>query len=304
MEEVDLSVEIGGVKFENPIFVASGTFGYGNELLGKVNVERLGAIVTKGITVEPREGNPPPRLTETPCGLLNSIGLENVGLNAFLEEKLPRLAEIGIPIVVNIEGSTIEEYETLAERLDRESSVTALELNVSCPNVERGGIEFGKNPKVLEELVFRVKRRIKKPVWVKLTPNWVDVVEEGLAAQRGGADAVTAINTLYGMAVDVRSRRFKLFTKSGGLSGPAIHPVALYTVYSLVDVLEIPVIGCGGIHDADSALSFIMVGAHAVQVGTASFLNPTVSIQIVEGIKKYLIEEGFGSLEEIRGILS
>lgn len=300
---VDLSVQIGGVRFKNPIFVAAGTFGYGTELKDELPIYRLGAIVTKSLTLEPLKGNPPPRIWETPCGLLNSIGLENIGVERFLEEKLPELKEIGAPIVVSIAGTDEYEYERLAEVLDGYKEISSLEVNVSCPNVKKGGIEIGRNPRMLRGLVKKIKGRTKKPLWVKITPNFVDVIEEARAAIDGGADALTASNTFLGMAIDVEKREFRLNTKSGGLSGPAIHPMSLYIVYLLAQNFSVPIIASGGASDIESTLDFVFVGARAVQIGTASFSNPRAPLDILQGIEDFMGKNGISSLEEIRGLM-
>jgi dihydroorotate dehydrogenase (NAD+) catalytic subunit len=296
-----LNIRLGPLSLNNPVLVASGTYGYGDEFIEILPLERLGGIVTKGITLKPKEGNPPPRLHETPCGLLNCIGLENIGFEKFIKEKLPLLEKIGTALVVNVNGETIREFEELVERIDEIPRIDAVEINVSCPNVEKGGIEFGRNIELLESLISSLRSRTKKSLWVKLTPNFVDIVEEAKAAENGGADAVTVMNTLIGTDVDILERRFVLSRPHGGLSGPAILPVALSAVYRVSKSLKIPVIGVGGITDWVSALKFIMVGATAVQVGTANFLNPRTPFEIIDGIEKYMEREGIRDISEIRG---
>ncbi len=299
----DLSVEITGIRFKNPIFVASGTFGYGLELKDSIPVDKIGAIVTKGLTINPKIGNPPPRLVETPCGLINSIGLENIGIREFVEKKLPDLKKLGVRIVANISGDSEWDYFEAVEIADDADGIDAIELNVSCPNVEKGGMEFGRNVKMLEELVSGVRRRTGKPLWVKITPNFVDIVDEARAAVNGGADAISAINTLLGMHVDVQKKSFTIKRKFGGLSGPAIRPIALYVVWKLVNSIDVPVIGIGGIDSLDAALQFFMVGARAVQIGTANFVDPLTSIKIVSELNDYLDKNGYGSIQNIVGIL-
>jgi len=281
--------------------VASGTFGYGTELKDELPIQKLGAIVTKGLTLEPLKGNPPPRIWETPCGLLNSIGLENIGVKRFIDEKLPELREIGVPIVVNVAGSDLKEYLEIVELLNDYREISSLELNVSCPNVKRGGMEFGRDPKTLRVLVEEVRKKTKKPLWVKLTPNFVDILEEAKAAIDGGADALTASNTYLGMAVDIEKREFRLKSRTGGLSGPAIHPIALYVVYLLARHFPVPIIASGGAFDVETTLDFILVGASAVQIGTASFSNPMAAFEILEGIEDYLKKRRIRSLDELRG---
>ncbi len=299
----DLSVEIAGIRFRNPIFVASGTFGYGLELIDSVQVENIGAIVTKGLTINPKVGNPPPRLVETPCGLINSIGLENIGIRDFVKDKLPRLKELGVHVVVNISGDSERDYFDAVEIADDAEGIDAIELNVSCPNVEKGGMEFGRNPLMLEKLVEGVRRRTKKPLWVKITPNFVDIVEEAKAAVNGGADVISAINTLLGMHVDIHNKSFTIPRKFGGLSGPAIRPFALYVVWQLVKSVDVPVVGIGGIDSVDAAIQFLMVGARAVQIGTANFIDPGISVKIASELGEYLDRHGYRSVENIIGIL-
>lgn len=299
----DLSIEIAGVEFKNPVFVASGTFGYGLELIDTLPVGSLGAIVTKGLTINPKEGNPPQRLVETPCGLINSIGLENIGIIEFIKSKLPDLRKLGTKIIVNISGDSERDYFEAVEIADGTEGIDVIELNVSCPNVEKGGMEFGRNPQMLENLVSGVRERTRKSLWVKITPNFVDIVEEARAAVNGGADAISAINTLLGMHVDVRSGKFTIHRKFGGLSGPAIRPVALYVVWKLVQSVEVPVIAIGGIDSLDAALQFLFVGAKAIQIGTANFVDPRTPFRIIKELKEYLESNEYQSISEITGIL-
>lgn len=278
---MDLSVTIGEARFPNPIMVASGTFGYAREMENVLDLRRVGAIVPKTITLHPRKGNPPPRTAETPAGLLNSIGLDNDGVDAFLARHMPYLAEIGTPIVVSIAGKTVDEFAELAQRLDGHPGITALELNVSCPNVS-GGVDFGADARMCHRVVRAVRGKTELPIFVKLTPNVTDIVQVGLAAQEAGADALTAINTCLGMAVDWRRRVPRLGNVLGGLSGPAIKPIALRAVYQLKQAVSIPIIGVGGIATVDDCMEFFVVGAAAVQVGTASFYRPTAVIDILD----------------------
>ncbi len=301
--KADLSVELGRIKLRNPVLTASGTFGYGEEYNGLVDFSRLGGIITKAITLEPRRGNPPPRITETVGGMLNSIGLANCGVEAFTEEKMPFLREIDTAVIVNVAGSTFSEYEEVARKLDKCEGIDALELNVSCPNVKEGGMSFGVQPESLFEVVRRVKVVTDLPIIVKLTPNVTDIASMALVAQKSGADAVSLINTLVGMTIDVEKREPKLASTTGGLSGPAIKPVALAMVWKVASKLNIPVIGIGGIFSYMDALEFLIAGASAIQVGTANFVNPGASVEISDGIGNYLEEKNCGSVREIVGSL-
>jgi len=296
---VDLSVRIASLTLKNPVLVASGTFGLGDELRQILPLSELGGIVTKGLTLEPRAGNPPPRLKETPSGLLNSVGLENIGLEAFLKEKLPALGELDVPIIVNVAGFSISEYEKMVEVLGDTPGVAALEVNLSCPNVESGGMTMGQDPKVVYELTESLRKRTSKPLWVKLTPNFCNILETSKAAQDGGADAVTLINTLLGTAIDVEKRKYILGNRFGGLSGPAIRPFALACVGKAREIISIPIIGVGGITDTESALEFLIAGAACVQVGTANLIDPRTPFRIIEGIRQYLERHGLRSLHEL-----
>lgn len=302
-EKIDLSVKIGPLRLANPVLTASGTFGYGREFSDYLNLEQLGGVVVKGISLEPRAGNPPPRVVETPCGMLNAIGLENVGVNAFLRDKLPWLRGAGAPVVVNILGNRVEEYAELAARLDGVEGVAALEVNISCPNVKEGGVAFGTDPAMAAAVTRAVRAATKLPIIIKLSPNVTDIQLMARAVEEEGADAVSLINTLLGMAIDLRSRRPKLANVVGGLSGPAIKPVALRMVWQVAAAVKIPVIGIGGIMSATDALEFIVAGAHAIEVGTANFVNPGVTGEIVAGIRHYLGQEKLNSLAEVRGSL-
>jgi len=301
---MDLSVNIGPLRLKNPVLTASGTFGYGLEYAGLVDLNRLGGIVVKGLSLEPHRGNPPPRITETPAGMLNAIGLQNIGLEVFIKQKLPQLAKFDTAVVVNIWGETVADYVRLAEKLGREKGVAALELNVSCPNKEGRVMCLGQSPDATAELVRAVKKACGLPIWVKLTPNVTDPSQVALAAESAGADAVSLINTLKGMAIDPQTRKPLLANLTGGLSGPAIKPVALSMVYETARKVKVPVVGIGGITTGLDAAEFIIAGATAVQVGTANFVNPRASIEVVEGLEEYCREQGIESIGELRGSLS
>jgi dihydroorotate dehydrogenase (NAD+) catalytic subunit len=300
---VDLSVEIGGLALRNPVLVASGTFGFGDELEDVLPLDRLGGIVTKGITPNPRVGNPPPRLVETPSGLLNSVGLENIGLHAFLRDKLPVLRTIDAPIVVNVAGETEDDYREMVDALEEADGVSAMEINLSCPNVDRGGMILGSDPDTVRKLTRSLRDRTGKPLIVKLTPNFCNILETSRAAQDGGADAVTLINTPLGTALDTETRTFRLGNRFGGLSGPAIRPFALACVAKTREVLSIPIIGVGGITDPDSALQFLLAGATCIQIGTANFLDPRIPLLVVEGIEAYLNDHRIESIRNIIGFV-
>jgi len=300
---VDLSVRIGDVELANPVIVASGTFGYGAEFAEIIDLNKLGGIVVKGLSLHVERGNPTPRIVETPGGMLNSIGLQNVGADAFLEEKLPFLRRFDTAVIANIWGRTIEEYVGVAERLDGADGLTALELNISCPNIKEGGISFGTDPHQTEAVTRAVREASKLPLWVKLTPGVTDIGELARAAEAGGADALSVINTLRGMTVDVASRRPTLASTFGGLSGPAILPVALYMVFETRRASGLPILGIGGIGGLAEALQFFIVGASAVQVGTANFYDPTVSERLVDELAVWCAEQGFSSIEELVGTL-
>ena len=280
---------------------ASGTFGYGTEDDHPFDIQRLGAIVCKGTTLEPRDGNPQPRLAETASGLLNSIGLQNIGVKALIKEKAPIWASWRVPVIVNIAGETIDQYAQLAGHLDGVAGISALEVNISCPNVKSGGAEFGASPKSAAEVTLSVRKATSLPVLVKLTPNTDDIAKVAAAVADAGADAVSLINTLRGIAIDVTSRKPLLGNIIGGLSGPAIKPVALYMVYEVAGAVEIPVVGCGGIATAGNAIEFLMAGASAIQIGTASFNNPRAPLDILEGIEQFMQREGIKDITELIG---
>lgn len=301
---VNLTTHIGGgLILRNPVMTASGTFGYGREFSDFVNLQGLGAIVIKGISLLPRGGNPPPRIVETAGGMLNAIGLENVGVEGFIRDKLPFLRGIGTPVVVNILGDSLDDYANLAEMLNDIEGISALEVNISCPNVKRGGVAFGTDPEMVRAVTKVVKSQTSLPVIIKLSPNVTDITVTARAAEEGGADAVSLINTLIGMAIDHRSRTPRLANVVGGLSGPAIKPVALRMVWQTAQAVKIPVIGIGGIMNAADALEFLIAGAAAVQIGTANLVNPDTTERVVEGITSYLQESGCSSLQEIIGSL-
>ena len=298
-DEIDLRVTIGSLELRNPVMTASGTFGYAREFESFVNLCRLGAVVVKGISLQPRSGNPPPRIVETACGMLNAIGLENVGVDRFISDKMPYLSALGVPVVVNILGDSVEEYRRLAEHLAGVEGIAAIEVNISCPNVKKGGVAFGTDPQMAAAVTATVKERCQVPVIVKLSPNVTDVTVVARAVQEAGADAVSLINTLIGMAIDLKSRRPRLANIIGGLSGPAIKPVALRMVYQVAQVLTIPIIGIGGIATAEDALEFMLAGASAVQIGTANFVNPRASEDVVDGITAYVREQQLGSVRDL-----
>ena len=282
---------------------ASGTFGYGEEYAPYVDLSRLGAIVVKGLSLKPRMGNPPPRIVETPCGMLNAVGLQNVGVNAFIREKLPFLAQFDLPVIANIFGESVEEYVKVAEILSQASGVHGLEVNISCPNVKKGGIAFGANPDMAADVTRRVKASTDLPVIVKLTPNVTDIAEIAESVEAAGADAISLINTITGMSVDIERRVPHLRNITGGLSGPAIKPVALRMVWQVIQRVSVPVIGLGGIMTARDALEFLIVGARAVQVGTAHFIHPHAAIDILEGIEDYLEQHQFDDINQLIGTL-
>ncbi len=299
----DLSVRIGNLTLKNPVISASGTFGYGLEFAPFYDISRLGAVVVKGLSLAPTAGNPPGRIVETAAGMLNAIGLQNIGVERFVADVVPRLEDAGAAYVANIYGRTAEEYEAVAERLSTVASLGAIEVNASCPNVKQGGMAFGATAEGIAGLTARVRKRTAKPLWVKLSPNVADIAGIAAAAEDAGADAVSLINTLVGMAVDHRTRRPRLANVTGGLSGPAIKPVALRMVWETARRVRIPVIGIGGIQSAADALEFLLVGAAAIQVGTANFRNPRTCVEIVEGIAAFLAEQRIASVAGYRGSL-
>ncbi|MBI5021108.1 MAG: dihydroorotate dehydrogenase [Ignavibacteriales bacterium] len=300
---VDTTVNIGSLKLKNPVVVASGTFGYGDEVLDLVNVSLLGGIVTKSLTLKPRDGNPPPRIVETASGMLNSIGLANIGVKKFIEDKIHLLRKLDTSIIVNIAGNTIEEYEELIILLEDHAGIDAYEINVSCPNVKEGGLAFGTKCDTTAEITRRVRKLTKKPIIVKLTPNVTRIAEFAVAVEGEGADAVSVINTLVGLTVDVKTQKPKLSTVTGGLSGPAIKPVALAKVYEVYKSVKIPIIGLGGIMNWSDAVEFMLVGARAVQVGTANFIDPAVGLKIADGIEQYCADRKLAQVVDLVGAL-
>lgn len=299
----DLRVRLGPLTLANPVMVASGTFGYGEEYADFVDLTRLGAVVVKGISLEPRAGNPPPRIVETPSGMINAIGLENVGIDKFLEEKLPALQSRRVPVIVNILGNTADQYVELASRLDGIAGIAALELNISCPNVKEGGMAFGADPAMAGHLVEKVRRATRLPLITKLTPNVTSIAAVAKAVEAAGTDIVSCINTVSALAVDAFSRRPKLANLVGGLSGPAIKPIALRCVYETVQSVRCPVIGIGGIASAVDAMEFLLVGARAIQVGTTNFVRPTATMEILEGMERVLRFLGLSRIEDYIGTL-
>lgn len=297
----DLSVTLGNLKLQNPVMPASGCFGYGEEYAPFFNLRRLGAIVVKGTTAEPCAGNPPPRVIETPAGMLNAIGLQNPGAEA-AREKIRKLGPLGVPVVVNVSGHSTAQYRKVIEVMDDEETVAAYEINISCPNVKAGGLVFGTDPTVAGDLVRELRTATKKPLIIKLSPNVTDITAIARAAEAAGADALSLINTLLGMAVDADKRQPVLANLTGGLSGPAVKPVALRMVWQVTEAVDIPVIGMGGISSARDAVEFMLAGASAVAVGAANFTNPLVCPEVVDGIREYLMQHGFSTVGEIVGL--
>jgi len=301
---VNLGVSIGNLQFKNPVITASGTFGNGSEFDDFIDVSRLGGIILKGTTMEPREGNPYPRMAETPSGMLNAVGLQNKGIDFFEKNIYPVVSQYDTNVIVNINGSYIEDYIALAARINNLEKIHAIELNISCPNVKMGGMAFGTNPVSAREVIKAVRAVYSKTLIVKLSPNVTDIVDFARISEEEGADSISLINTLLGMAVNIKSMKPSLSTITGGLSGPAVKPVALRMVWQAAKAVKIPVIGIGGIMSADDAIEFILAGASAIQVGTASFIDTQVSIRILEGIGLYLSGRGFTDIKEITGLLS
>ncbi len=299
--EVNMEVNLGGIALANPVTVASGTFGYGREYEAYVDLARLGAIIVKGTTLEPRAGNPTPRIIETPAGMLNAVGLQNPGVDVFIQEHLPYLREKQATVIVNIAGNTVEEYARLTAILDKQDGIAGLEVNISCPNVEKGGLQFGTDPNTAAGVVAAVRQNTSLPVIVKLSPNVTDVVAIARAVVEAGADALSLINTLLGMAIDIETRRPVLANIFGGLSGPAIKPVALRMVYQVAREVEVPIMGVGGIVNWQDALEFILAGATAVSIGTGNFINPGISEQIIDDLENYLVQQGIRDIRQLIG---
>lgn len=303
---MNLSVQLApknehGLLLANPVMTASGTFGYGTEYQHLFDIQRLGAIVSKGTTLKPREGNPQPRLAETPSGVLNSIGLQNIGIEAVIRDKAPVWAGWTVPVMVNIVGIRVGDYVQLAGELDGVAGISGIEVNIGCPNIKAGGAEFGANPELAAEVTAAVKAATSLPIVVKLTPNTGDIAGVARAVAGAGADAISLINTPKGMVIDIDKRRPLLGNIFGGLSGPAIKPIALYMVYAVAGTVDVPVVGCGGITTASDALEFIMAGASAIQVGTANFTNPRAPLDVLEGIEQFMKKEGIEDIAELIG---
>jgi len=297
---MNTSVTIAGITFQNPVTTASGTFGSGIEYSEYVDLSRLGAVTTKGVSSIPWQGNATPRIAETYGGMLNAIGLQNPGVDVFIKRDIPFLRKYNTKIIVNVVGKTTEEYCDVVERL-ADCDIDMLEINISCPNVKEGGIAFGQDPKCIEEITSELKKRAKQPIVMKLSPNVTDIAEMARAAEAGGADALSLINTITGMKIDIHRKAFLLANKTGGLSGPAIKPVAVRMVYQVANAVKLPIIGMGGVMNADDALEFIMAGASMVAVGTANFINPTVTMEVVDGIEAYMKQYGIEDIHQLIG---
>jgi dihydroorotate dehydrogenase (NAD+) catalytic subunit len=298
----DLSVKIGRITLKNPVIVASGTFGFGEEYEDFFDLSRLGAIITKGISLKPMEGNPPPRIFETEGGIINSIGLQNPGFQDFVKDKLPFYKRMKSPLIINFFGNTQKEYIELARRFDEVPDISGLEMNISCPNIRKGGIVFGSNPQMAYRLVHQVRKSTKLTLIVKLSPNVTDIALMAKSAEEGGADAVSLVNTFRAMAINIYSRKPELGNIIGGLSGPAIKPIALRMVWEASQAVKIPVIGMGGIMKAEDAIEFILVGAYAVQIGSANLVNPRTAIEVIDGIEKYLVKNRITCIEKLTGL--
>ena len=300
---VNLAVKIGSLELKNPVLTASGTFGYGLEYADFMDLERLGGFIVKGTTLEPRQGNPYPRMAETPSGMLNAVGLQNKGVEHFISETYPLLKDLDTEVMVNVSGASVDQYAATAERLSDLSGIHAIELNISCPNVKQGGMAFGTSTEGAASVVKAVRKVWPGHLMVKLSPNVTSITDIALAVESEGADSVSLINTLLGMAVDVERRKPILSTVTGGLSGPAVRPVAVRMVWQVAKAVSIPVVGLGGITDARGALEFIMAGATAVQIGTANFIDPTTCIKVIEGLEDYCSRHGVNDISELRGII-
>ena len=299
----DLNVKIGELQMKNPVMTASGTFGYGEEFTDFIDIARIGSIIVKGTTLHKREGNPYPRMAETPSGMLNAVGLQNKGVKYFAEHIYPCIKDVDTNIIVNVSGSAIDDYVKTAEIINELDKISAIELNISCPNVKQGGMAFGISAQGAEEVVKAVRSVYKKSLMVKLSPNVTDITEIARAVESAGADSISLINTLLGMAVDAERRRPVLSTITGGLSGPAVKPIALRMVWQVAQSVKVPVIGMGGIMNWKDAVEFMLAGASAVQIGTANFIDPAVTVKVIDGIEAYLKRHGFSSVKEIIGAL-
>lgn len=299
---MNMSVNIAGVEWKNPVTVASGTFGSGTEFSEFVDLNRLGAVTTKGVANVPWPGNPTPRVAEVYGGMMNAIGLQNPGIDLFCERDIPFLRQYDTKVIVNVCGKSKENYCEVVERLADED-VDMLEINISCPNVKEGGIAFGQNPKAAEEITKAVKKYAKQPVIMKLSPNVTDITEMARAVEAGGADAVSLINTLTGMKIDINRKTFAIANKTGGVSGPIVHPIAVRMVYQVAQAVNIPIIGMGGIASAEDAIEFILAGASAVSIGTSNFHNPAITLEVIDGIEAYMRKNGFESVKDMVGIV-
>ena len=299
----DLKVNIGALKLKNPVLTASGTFGYGEEFADFVDLTRLGGFIVKGTTLHPREGNPYPRMAETPMGMLNAVGLQNKGVHYFVEHIYPRLKDLDTNVIVNVSGSSVEDYCETAAIINELENIPAIELNISCPNVKHGGMTFGVHPEAAAEVVSAVRSAYHKTLIVKLTPNVTDITEIAKAVEGAGADSISLINTMLGMAIDAERRKPLLSTVTGGLSGPCVKPVALRMVWQVAKVVKVPVVGLGGIMNATDAIEFLLAGATAIELGTANFIDPAITVKVVDGINDYLDRHGFKSVQEIIGAL-
>ena len=300
---VQLNTKIGSLELKNPVMTASGTFGYGTEYADFMDISRLGAIIVKGTTLNPRQGNPYPRMAETPSGMLNAVGLQNKGVDYFVDHIYPEVRKIGTAIIVNVSGSCIDDYVQTASIINTLEDIPAIELNISCPNVKQGGMAFGVNPESAAQVVSAVRKAYDKTLIVKLSPNVTDITEIARAVEGAGADSVSLINTMLGMAIDAEKRKPILSTITGGMSGPAVKPVALRMVWQTAKAVKIPVIGLGGICSATDAVEFLLAGASAIQIGTANFIDPSISEKVVDGIVEYLQRHNFNSVQEIIGAL-
>lgn len=298
--EIDLKVDVGKIELKNPLLLASGCAGYGLEFDDFFDVSKVGGVCLKGLSINESKGNNPPRIWETPSGMMNAIGLQNIGIKNFLKEKAPHLRKIDTVFVANFYGHKVEEYVEAAKMLDDEECIKALEMNISCPNISVGGIQFGVDPLLVHKVVSEVRKETKKPLWVKLTPSG-NIKETAKSAFEAGADALVAINTIPAMAIDTEKMDFRIFNKVGGLSGPAIHPIAVKMVFDVVSEVPIPIIGCGGVEKGSDGIEFLLLGARAFQVGTALFYNPKAPLDIINELKEYLKRKGFNSIKEIIG---
>ena len=299
----DLKVNIGALKLKNPVLTASGTFGYGEEFADFIDLTRLGGFIVKGTTLHPREGNPYPRMAETPMGMLNAVGLQNKGVHYFVEHIYPRLKDLDTNVIVNVSGSSVEDYSETAAIINELDNIPAIELNISCPNVKHGGMTFGVHPEAAAEVVSAVRKAYHKTLIVKLTPNVTDITEIAKAVEGAGADSISLINTMLGMAIDAERRKPLLSTITGGLSGPCVKPVALRMVWQVTKAVKVPVVGLGGIMNATDAIEFMLAGATAIELGTANFIDPAITVKVVDGINEYLDRHGFKSVQDIIGAL-